>query len=103
MKNDEVASSSITVPYDYSYQPGIDQGHFMACRAVVSPLMEKYGNNYCDEAYHGDCSIGGQYQPALPTQQHFHGHEQLQGALEHHAVACKCHYCLDEGKGASSV
>ncbi len=66
-------SGSNGAPYDYTHWPKGEQGHFEACRAVVSPLMEKNDNDYCDQAYHGDCSIGGQYQPALPTMQHFMG------------------------------
>ena len=34
------SKGSATVPYEYSYVPGMNEGHFMACRAVVSPLME---------------------------------------------------------------
>lgn len=53
----------------YSY----DLSRFQKCREALIPLMEKDKDDYCDEAYHGECSIGGQYQPAIPRIQHFMG------------------------------
>jgi hypothetical protein len=38
------------------------------CLRELRPLMEKDANAYCNTVYHGECSIGGAYQPALPTQ-----------------------------------
>ena len=57
--------------YDINKRP--NKANLKACRKVLLPLMDKSSNSYCDDAYHGDCSIGGQYQPALPMQQHFMG------------------------------
>lgn len=37
------------------------------CLQELRPLMEKDANAYCNVVYHGECSIGGAYQPALPT------------------------------------
>ena len=71
MMTSEGKGSGSSSPYDYNSVPSL-KGNFEACRKVVSPLMEKNENDYCDQAYHGDCSIGGQYQPALPKQ-HFMG------------------------------
>ena len=36
------------------------------CLQELRPLMEKSSNGYCNLVYHGECSIGGGYQPALP-------------------------------------
>ena len=71
MMTSEGKGSGSSSPYDYNSVPSL-KGNFEACRKVVSPLMEKNENDYCNQAYHGDCSIGGQYQPALPKQ-HFMG------------------------------
>jgi len=40
---------------------------FRHCYDSLLPLMEKDANSYCNIVYHGECSIGGAYQPALPT------------------------------------
>jgi hypothetical protein len=32
--------------------------------------MEKKHNAFCEEVYHGDCSIAGSYQPPLPNGEH---------------------------------
>ena len=42
------------------------------CRKTLLPLMEKDANSYCNIAYHGECSIGGAYQPSLPVGKHGH-------------------------------
>lgn len=63
-------------PYDLDKKQH-DLTRFEACRQAVIPLMEKDKDDYCDEAYHGECSIGGQYQPALPRTQHFMGTSSL--------------------------
>jgi len=42
------------------------------CMQVLRPLMEKDANQYCDIVYHGECSIGGAYQPTLPQGDHGH-------------------------------
>jgi Golgi nucleoside diphosphatase len=49
------------------------------CLKSVRPLMEKKHNAFCEEVYHGDCSIAGSYQPPLPDGQHgkFIGTSQL--------------------------
>eukprot|EP00605_Chrysophyceae_sp_TOSAG23-4_P002174 GSChrysophyteH1.ASY1.ANO1.2404.1 assembled CDS len=36
------------------------------CLQQLRPLMEKSSNGYCNMVYHGECSIGGGYQPTLP-------------------------------------
>ena len=42
------------------------------CLQVLRPLMEKDANAYCNVVYHGECSIGGAYQPSLPTGEYRH-------------------------------
>jgi len=42
------------------------------CLQQLKPLMEKDANAYCNVVYHGECSIGGAYQPALPTGNYRH-------------------------------
>ena len=63
-------------PYDLD-KSSKDSTRYDQCREAVIPLMEKDKDDYCDEAYHGECSIGGQYQPALPRAQHFMGTSSL--------------------------
>jgi len=40
------------------------------CMDLLRPLMEKKNNAFCDQVYHGDCSIAGSYQPPLPGGDH---------------------------------
>ena len=40
---------------------------YRRCYDSLFPLMEKDANSYCNIVYHGECSIGGAYQPSLPT------------------------------------
>lgn len=42
---------------------------FQACRALLRELMDLHPDSLCAEIYHGDCSIGGAYQPPLPHDQ----------------------------------
>lgn len=44
-----------------------EKGQFRRCYDSLRPLMEKDVNGYCNVVYHGECSIGGAYQPSLPT------------------------------------
>jgi hypothetical protein len=42
------------------------------CLQSLRPLMEKDDSSYCSTVYHGECSIGGQYQPRLPQGKYRH-------------------------------
>jgi hypothetical protein len=45
-----------------------DKGdQFKQCVNALIPLMEKSSGGYCNLVYHGECGIGGEYQPTLPT------------------------------------
>lgn len=39
---------------------------FLQCKAALRPLLVKQSGVFCNEVYHGDCSIAGAYQPPLP-------------------------------------
>ena len=41
------------------------------CMDSLRPLLEKASGEYCQWIHDGQCSIGGQYQPSLPTGGHF--------------------------------
>lgn len=47
-----------------------DKKALKECMRSVRPLMEKQHNEFCDEVYHGDCSIAGAYMPPLPNGVH---------------------------------
>jgi Golgi nucleoside diphosphatase len=49
-----------------------DQDQLTKCRISIQPLLEKELSKLCDEVFHGDCSIGGAYQPPIPTGDHGH-------------------------------
>ncbi len=42
------------------------------CRESLLPLMQKELGKLCQQVYHGDCSIGGAYQPPIPKGKHGH-------------------------------
>lgn len=46
---------------------------YSRCYNTLVPLMEKDVNGYCNVVYHGECSIGGVYQPGLPKNSTFVG------------------------------
>lgn len=39
---------------------------FATCKESLKPLMEKRQGTFCNQVYHGDCSIAGTYQPPIP-------------------------------------
>jgi hypothetical protein len=39
---------------------------FEACKDILRVLIDKEEGRFCEEVYHGDCSIAGSYQPPLP-------------------------------------
>lgn len=49
-----------------------DPNQLKLCHESIKPLMEKEAGKFCDQVYHGDCSIAGAYQPPLPRGQHGH-------------------------------
>eukprot|EP01038_Epipyxis_sp_PR26KG_P015106 gene15106-20325_t len=42
------------------------------CKNELRALMEKRYGKFCNNVYHGDCSIAGAYQPPLPDGKHGH-------------------------------
>jgi hypothetical protein len=58
--------------------PELPQADQLArCMDLLRPLMEKKYNEFCNEVYHGDCSIAGSYQPPLPDHGNFIGTSSL--------------------------
>lgn len=49
-----------------------DPEQLSKCRASIYPLMNKDLDSFCNMVYHGDCSIAGAYQPAIPDGKHGH-------------------------------
>lgn len=43
-------------------------GDYDGCSAIVTNLIHKNYNTWCNFAHHGDCSFNGVYQPKLPSQ-----------------------------------
>jgi hypothetical protein len=41
------------------------QDQFFLCLAALRPLLVQYNNEYCNEVYHGQCSMNGAYQPSV--------------------------------------
>ena len=42
-------------------------GRVAACAALYRKILRLEENTYCNEAFHGQCSMCGEYQPTLPA------------------------------------
>lgn len=49
-----------------------DDLQLQKCRDSILPLMKKDLDSFCNQVYHGDCSVAGAYQPPIPTGKHGH-------------------------------
>lgn len=58
---------------DVSGPTAPQKDQYFRCYDSLMPLMEKDVNGYCNVVYHGECSIGGVYQPRLPQNSTFVG------------------------------
>lgn len=65
--HEAVLATPESKPIDAAGPVSPQKDQFRRCYDSLKPLMEKNLNGYCDVVYHGECSIGGAYQPALPT------------------------------------
>jgi len=51
------------------YGPAVPAGdQYERCAEAVKALMRKSEGDFCVKAYHGECSIGGAYQPSIPVE-----------------------------------
>ena len=69
--NPQASTVNITVNGPVTQEKG-PRVQLTRCMQALKPLMEKDANAYCNVVYHGECSIGGAYQPALPKGNYRH-------------------------------
>ncbi len=70
--SETAADTSGSVNVDLTGPPSALSNQLSLCMDSVRGLMEKKYGKFCNEVYHGDCSIAGAYQPPVPDEQHGH-------------------------------